>query len=97
MWYLELGILKIMFLVVQATREKNITCAVFWWPQFVGLNVLTLILQMNINISKRRKLNTIETIFLHAMPRNTSFNHFNPLTPMSDQDRISPHNIKQKE
>ena len=29
------------------------------------------------------------------MPRNTSFNHFNPLTPMSDQDRISPHNIKQ--
>ena len=95
MWYLELGILKIMFLVVQATREKNITCAVFWWPQFVGLNVLTLILQMNINIGKRRKLNTIETIFLHAMPQNTSFNHFNPLTPMSDQGRISPHNIKQ--
>ena len=46
--------LKIMFSVVNLVAdripEKNITCTVFWGPQFAGLQVLALILQMNIHV-----------------------------------------------
>ena len=89
--------LKNMFSVVNLVAdripEKNITCTVFWGPQFASLQVLALILQMNIHVGKRRKIKPFENIFLHAMPHYTYFNHFNNhLTPMSDQDRISPYN-----
>ena len=39
------------------------------------------------------------TFFTHSkiplwfQERYMNYNHFNPLTPMSDQDRISPYNI----
>ena len=85
---------SVVNLVADRIPEKNITCTVFWGPQFAGLQVLALILQMNIHVGKRRKIKPFENIFLHAMPHYTYFNHFNNhLTPVSDQDRISPYNI----
>ena len=82
--------LKTMFSVVNLAAdripEKNITCTVFWGPQFASLQVLALILQMNIHVGKRRKIKPFENIFLHAMPHYTYLTTLinNHLTPMSD-------------
>ena len=41
---------SVVNLVADRIPEKNITCTVFWGPQFAGLQVLALILQMNIHV-----------------------------------------------
>ena len=69
---------SVVNLVADRIPEKNITCTVFWGPQFAGLQVLALILQMNIHVGyKEERLNHLRIYFFRqCLTINT---YLNPL------------------